>query len=81
MSQMQWLNSAGKGWNGISPPVSGVPPPEVTVPLFKVVAPPSGDVFRLDGPHCIFWSVNFREIIKTHATRGHILRLKASNPS
>jgi len=32
----EWLNSAGTGWNGVSPPVSGVPPP-------KTVAPPRGE--------------------------------------
>ena len=38
-SRIQWLNSAGTGWNGVPPPVSGVPPPELT---FTV--PPLGNV-------------------------------------
>ena len=32
---------------------------EIPVPPPKVVAPPPGDAG--DGPHCILWSVDFRE--------------------
>jgi len=68
----QLLDSAGTGWNGIPPPVSGVPLPEVTIPPPNVVAPLHhlAMPFRLDGPHCIFWSVDFREVITTVATGG-----------
>jgi len=55
---MHWLNSAGTGWNNISPPVSGVPPPELTVLPLKFVARPCGDAVSFDGPH-YFWSVDF----------------------
>jgi len=36
-------------------------------------------VLTLDGPHCIFWSVNFLKIITTVATRGQISRLNVPN--
>ena len=60
--QDQWLNSAGTGRNGVLPPVSGVPLPEIAVP------PPCNDIPSQ------FWG----KIIKTVATRDQILRLKCT---
>jgi len=73
-SDYQWLNSAGTGQNGISQPVSGVPPPEITVPQPKVVASPPGDALMV---HTVFFGqLIFGKIITFVATRGQILRLK-----
>jgi len=67
-------------WNGVPPPISGIPFHHLNLPFqhlnlpFNHLAKP----FHLDGPHCIFWSDDFPEIITTVATRCQNLRLNCT---